>query len=428
MQRASFLFLPLLFLVPFVTGSSAHAQQSNEPAKIEAGFHFTSLTIGPQDPSLSLVVSPENTKALGGFGGRFTFNLNRHVALEAEGNFFPLFLQTEFDTGGRLVQGQFGVKAGKRFDKFGLFAKARPGVMSFSDVLDQTGTQTINFNGAPVTFPTFEIRRKNFFSLDVGAVLELYPSRRVLVRFDAGDTMVDTNDFFSPAGSGTRLSRGMKHRFQFSSGIAFRFLNPESQPDVDPATPDRARKFEVGAQFSYLGLIDFTVIDLPNTVLAFDEPQAGFGGRLTYNFTRSLAAEVQTDFYPAEVRTFANGRGGGRILQVQAGAKIGKRFEKFGVFGKLRPGAVSFSKTIVFDSFAPITAHIERGTHFSLDAGGVLEFYPTPRIVARFDGGDTMIRYCSARFPFFNPNLTAIELPADTRHQFQFSAGIGFRF
>ena len=121
------------------------------------------------------------------------------------------------------------------------------------------------------------------------------------------------------------------------------------------------------------------------------------------------------------------------MLQVQAGTKIGKRFEKFGVFGKLRPGVVSFSKTIVFDSIDPnnppfVTAHVARRTHFSLDLGGVLEFYPTPRIVARFDGGDTMIRYGSARAPFFTPNLTAIELPAEMRHQFQLSAGIGFRF
>lgn len=85
MQRTSFLIVALLFL--FSCGAPIYAQESNELAKIEAGIHFTSLTIGPQDTPLGF--SFENTKALSGFGGRFTYNLNRHVALEAEGNFFP---------------------------------------------------------------------------------------------------------------------------------------------------------------------------------------------------------------------------------------------------------------------------------------------------------------------------------------------------
>ena len=119
------------------------------------------------------------------------------------------------------------------------------------------------------------------------------------------------------------------------------------------------------------------------------------------------------------------------MIQVQAGPKIGKRFEKLGVFGKVRPGAVSFSKTIKWN-FAPFphnpTSQIERRSYFSLDVGGVLEFYPTPRIVTRFDGGDTIIYYGSTQVPFFSRSMPIIDMPAKRKHQFQFSAGVGFRF
>ena len=60
--------------------------------------------------------------------------------------------------------------------------------------------------------------------------------------------------------------------------------------------------------------------------------------------------------------------------------------------------------------------------------GGVLEFYPTKRILTRFDVGDTMIRYPSRDNPgggFFAPPP---RLPAELRHNLQITAGIGFRF
>ena len=70
----------------------------------------------------------------------------------------------------------------------------------------------------------------------------------------------------------------------------------------------------------------------------------------------------------------------------------------------------------------------ERKNYFSLDVGGVLEFYPTRRIVARFDGGDTMIFYRSFEFPVFFFPVQTFTAPSETLHNFQFNAGVGFRF
>jgi len=45
--------------------------------------------------------------------------------------------------------------------------------------------------------------------------------------------------------------------------------------------------------------------------------------------------------------------------------------------------------------------------------------------MARFDLGDTIIRYGEVRFPVIGPSFT---VPGVTRHNLQISSGIGFRF
>jgi hypothetical protein len=159
---------------------------------------------------------------------------------------------------------------------------------------------------------------------------------------------------------------------------------------------------------------------------------AGFGGRFTFNLTPNFALEAQGDFYPQDDYLINNGRAGGNILQAQAGIKAGKRFEKFGIFAKARPGVVSFSKAIEIGGLDPVFGFpifgFARQNYFSMDVGGVLEFYPTKRIVTRFDGGDTMIFYRSSDIPIFFFPVQNFRVPAETIHNFQFSAGVGFRF
>ena len=58
------------------------------------------------------------------------------------------------------------------------------------------------------------------------------------------------------------------------------------------AQEEDAPKVEVGAQFSSLS------VNIPDT--PFTETQAGFGGRVTYNFTDSFAVEAEGNFFPKE--------------------------------------------------------------------------------------------------------------------------------
>jgi len=419
-----------LLLCAYVT---ALGQQSNdrEPPKIEVGVHFSSFTLGPDAEFFSSTT--DHARSEDGAGVRAGYNLTKYLAVEGEVNFFTHEQAITFRSGGNLLQGQFGAKIGKRFDRFGFFAKGRPGFLNFSQVLTHTGNTSFTSGGQTFTFPNFEVKRRSFFSLDVGGVVEFYPSRRVLVRFDFGDTMVHTSDVEVPT-LGVISRGGLSHKFQFSSGIAFRFLQPESSDDVGPSSSSGERKFEIGAQFSSLALREFEYSLNPATPnLSFftdKNTQSGFGGRFTYHFIRSVGVEVQADIYPGNLGNFGGRTAGGSIFQLQAGGKVGKRFEKFGLFGKARPGIVSFSDTLVFNGFnsGPLF-RTDRSTYFSLDVGGVAEFYPSPQVVARFDAGDTMIRYGGAELGLqFIPAVPSPPAPWEFKHNFQFSAGVGFRF
>src|SRR4051812_28141836 len=165
----------ILKLLIFSLPAAVLAQQP-EPPKFEVGAQFTSLSIG---------TFPNNTKS--GFGGRFTYNINKSVALEAEGNIFPSDDTSNFfRTGGRAAEGLFGVKVGKRWDRFGLFAKGRPGFISFT-----RGVAEITPSNSQDGFP-FSIRTKSLthFATDFGGVAEFYVSRHFLTRIDAGPTMI----------------------------------------------------------------------------------------------------------------------------------------------------------------------------------------------------------------------------------------------
>ncbi|MEK6281283.1 MAG: hypothetical protein AABN95_13100 [Acidobacteriota bacterium] len=91
--------------------------------------------------------------------------------------------------------------------------------------------------------------------MDLGAVLEFYPSRKLLTRFDVGDTIIHYGNeaaFPSATSPGSRRN----HNLQVSAGIGFRFgsLPPKEQTAQTP--PEKRQRFEAGAQFSSLGFTE----------------------------------------------------------------------------------------------------------------------------------------------------------------------------
>lgn len=230
MHKSSVFILVAIFAFLTVGAKAAHAQ--SDTPKFEASAVFTAIRQNDDFYQIIEGFDPRIRHNYGG-GGRFTFNLTRAIALEAELTYHPkargasvsgLFPGQVFDAalvGGKRTEGLFGVKAGKRGQRFGVFAKLRPGFMRFSNVPDCP-----NGDVARCT-----VGGKTEFALDVGGAFEYYPTRRFVIRFDAGDTIIryrhltranfgslpPTPQFPLEVGGGTT------HNAQYSVGFGVRF-------------------------------------------------------------------------------------------------------------------------------------------------------------------------------------------------------------
>ena len=223
-MRRSILFA-IIFAAGLLVSAAREARAQDDEPRWEVGGHFTALDFNNSD---RLTGSPgsnfqsESYPTASGFGARVGYNVTRHVAVEAELNYFP---RDRFLEGGRKVQGLFGVKAGKRFERVGVYAKARPGFLRLSrgDFHSRPNILCI----AP--FPgCFESEPTTSFALDLGGVVELYPSKHTFVRFDGGDTLVRFGQRLAPVRAANTTfiiatEGGTAHNFQGGVGFGFRF-------------------------------------------------------------------------------------------------------------------------------------------------------------------------------------------------------------
>ena len=209
----------IVSLIGLLLPASHALSQSQEPPKFEVAAEFTTLERG----------GFYGKRTEPGFGGRFTLNLNRVVSLETAGYFFPKNC-FECDNNGRVTEVLGGVKVGKRFENWGIFAKARPGVISFS----KGDTDILAVPPSPAFPFTFQVNRLNTFAADIGGVIEFYPSKRIVTRFDAGDTLIHFNSrtrHFVTFDSATstfglmpfNVPARTTHNFQFMASVGFRF-------------------------------------------------------------------------------------------------------------------------------------------------------------------------------------------------------------
>jgi len=220
-QKRFFFGLSIVALLLFA-GSDVSAQ--SDTPRYEVGAQFSLIRFGDLD-----ITEP-------GFGGRFTYNINDHLAVEAEGNFFHRNAKSFGGfvlQGGRKIEALFGVKAGVRTRRLGVFGKVRPGFVHFSNFEKPEALGIVCAGSCTVPAPPFNFSETDV-AVDLGGVIELYPSRRTIVRFDVGDTIVHSGSgktivlpgitqfpgFTSPTKD---IVRSTSHNLQFSIGIGFRF-------------------------------------------------------------------------------------------------------------------------------------------------------------------------------------------------------------
>lgn len=234
------LFLFTLFTLTSSLFISNEVRAQDKAPRFEVGGQFSLLA--PRKPAFqfdSFIEEPYKVEP--GFGGRFTYNFTNEIAFDAEGNFFPGRYEFLDAPSGHILQGQFGIKAGKRFKKIGIFGKARPGFVTFTKVSHLTNVRLEIVNARfppgffPLEIPEFRIDKASYLSADLGGVVEFYPSRRIVTRFDIGDTIIRYGAFQEPQFNVCPLIAPVcpvgvfsrpeetKHSLQFSAGVSVRF-------------------------------------------------------------------------------------------------------------------------------------------------------------------------------------------------------------
>jgi opacity protein-like surface antigen len=180
--------------------TTAYAQA--EVPKVELGGFFAFTRLRDLDSNAS------------GFGGRVTFNPHPNFGIEAEIGYSPsIGLGGLGDETGdvnvklKMLTGLFGVKlTGRPGERVAVFGKIRPGFVRF--------TASANVPGTPASVNASTRQ----FAIDYGGGVEVFASKRVGFRFDAGDLIIfDVEE--------TRLFRVLRrsHNLNITAGVTFRF-------------------------------------------------------------------------------------------------------------------------------------------------------------------------------------------------------------
>jgi len=199
-MRAALILLAVSFalLLPLV----ARAQSSLDVPRYELGLQLNVAYLnGVSDWG-------------GGLGGRFHYNFNEHLAFDSEllfrQNNVPAITPSNPTPVAGQTTGLFGVRAGERFENFGVFAHARGGFLHFGSA---GGSSLLSQS----TVPAF----------DIGMTLERYAGPAIF-RFDVGEMIV-------PYGSATLFQSplapqipppgplGTRANPTIEFGVAFRF-------------------------------------------------------------------------------------------------------------------------------------------------------------------------------------------------------------
>jgi hypothetical protein len=179
-----------------------------------------------------------------------------------------------------------------------------------------------------------------------------------------------------------------------------------------------AQRLETGVFFTYAFLEEIGSNDHE-----VGTSTAGLGCRLAWRLLPFLDIDTEVAVHPTAGVS-------GYKVQGFAGAKVGGQFGRVGLFAKVRPGFLYFSK----DPFGVG----RRGATFpetvwahslepAMDVGVVIEYFASHGVAVRFDLADTIVRYDSRRV-FVSQREPLREVGGFTTRNRQWSIGLGKRF
>ncbi len=188
---------------------------------------------------------------------------------------------------------------------------------------------------------------------------------------------------------------------------------PKSAGDLDRPTLNH---WEIGTQYSNVSL---PVISDSCSGLTCRKNLSGLGVNFDYNFTRGVAFDSTLNFIPGQ-------QGSKPMMEGLFGVRMGARYERIGVFAKVRPGFIYYT------SAQPVQGETATGslTRFAADFGGVVEYYPERNSTFRFDVGTTLVRYLTNKtdpHPYELGTLLSNQYYV-TQGNFQVSTSYVYRF
>jgi len=378
------------------------------PLPLCAQENYTSFELGAQYSTIRQTNSNLQGTNFSGFGGRFDWNLNRRLALEAQLDFFPEHgFPLPLVQGGQTLQAVFGLRAKviqtRHLSVFGL---VRPGLLHFTGVEVVSGQSSPFYAEQPATY----------FVLNLGGGIEYYPSPRWVLRADIEGDPYRVPAYFA---SGSTLVQPGKinDTTRLSFGVAYR---PGALIENEPET-NVPGKWEFGPLFSAMMIAREGLTDNVRT-----EP--GFGGYASYRFYGVLYLDGDLLYFPRQPN-MSGPQDGGTILQGLVGLKGGIRRNHFGFFGKVRPGFNSYSQALTGVTTSagstPVYSY-GRSTNFVLDLGGIIELYPSEGSTLRIEIGDTHLFFGTR-----DVNVDGAIQPVGggkMQHSIQLVLGYGWRF
>jgi hypothetical protein len=209
--------LVLVATVSLLLELEAHAQSRHR--KFEVGGQFVAFSAHSTGFPESLGLTNDIDDLVLGGGLRAGYRITENIAVEAEVNIFKRPPTDDPATLGKWSQGLFGLKVGKKLGNIGVFGKIRPGFARFDGI---TSAELLPDGSVDIRL----IKDNTFFAVDIGGGVELYPSPRTIVRFDAGDAIIRytgrPGKDFDPISNRVRRTH-YGHNAQFSVAFAVRF-------------------------------------------------------------------------------------------------------------------------------------------------------------------------------------------------------------
>lgn len=169
----------------------ASAPRDNSLRRFEIGGLVTDMRLG------GCFGLPGCTTPQFGLGAGASFNLNQHFSLDSSFAFLPgndnshLYSSNGAGQGGHVFEFLGGPRAEVRARRYAFFAEAKPGFVSWSQVL--VG-ETLTPVGNSIYTATSDLARRTFFATEIGGGMEYTPHSRLRLRVDMGDLMVHYND------------------------------------------------------------------------------------------------------------------------------------------------------------------------------------------------------------------------------------------